>query len=93
MRRHRTPAHCPFITERDPVQRGLFLAELLSELADLRHWTTITYADAFLSAPGTDAQRTQAAKLAAADDHQAAERAAARVAGYRHMIGVNDAAS
>jgi hypothetical protein len=88
------PWTCPHLNERDPLDRGLFLVDLLSDLAALRAAATATYAEAFLAAPGTDAQRAQAAKLAAADDHMAAELAAAKVAGYRLMIGgTNDATS
>lgn len=78
---------CPNLAERDPLHRGLFLADLLSELAMMRHHATTTYADAFLNATGTDSQRTQAAKLATADAHLAAELSAARVAAYRYIIG------
>lgn len=87
------PWHCPHLIERDPLDRGLFLTDLLSDLAAYRAETTRTYAEAFLEASGTDAQRTQAAKLAAADAHMTAELAAAKVAGYRLMIGATDATS
>jgi hypothetical protein len=80
------PALCPFLTETDPVQRGLFLAELLSELAQCRYEATTTYAAAYLAAEGSAEARTQTAKLEAADEHLAAELAAARVAGYQQII-------
>lgn len=89
------PSDCGWIRETDPFHRGLFLAELLADLAELRHAATVAYAEAFLGHVGTDAQRTQAAKLAAADAHLEAEKQAARVAGYRHMVaeGADDATS
>jgi hypothetical protein len=75
------------LTERDPVHRGLFLNELLAELAQLRHAASVIYADAYLDADGNAEARTQAAKRAVADEHLAAELAAARVSAYQVMIG------
>lgn len=83
-------AECPYLLQRDRLGRALFLEELLADLATLRSVATVTYAETFLGAQGTDAQRTQAAKAGAADDHLAAELAAAKVAAYRYLIEGTD---
>jgi len=70
-------------------ERADHLGALLRDLAQLRSNATVTYAEAFLAGDkGTDRQREQAAKLAAAPDHLAAEEAAAAVAAYQLMIAV-----
>jgi hypothetical protein len=84
------PSSCPYLAETDPPLQALFLVELLSELAQLRHAETIAYAQALADASGTEAVRARA-KGAVADEHLAAELAAARVAGYQHILkGTSD---
>jgi hypothetical protein len=81
-----TPSECPYLAQRDPVGQALFLVELLTELATARLAAVVKHANAYLDATGTDASRSQTARIAAANERLAAEFAAAKVAGYQHIL-------
>lgn len=62
------------------------LARLLAELAAARRSATETYANAFLEAAGPVLERTERAKLAAADAVMRADLARAEVEVYRLLL-------
>jgi hypothetical protein len=66
--------------------RARELQSMLSGLAHARADEAAKYARVYLAAQGNAEQRTQAARLATAEAHLAAELAAAKVAAYKLML-------
>lgn len=79
-------AGLPAVLPATPEAQGALLEALMIEWAKARYQVTKTYAKAYLGATGADGLRTQAAKLAAAEDQLALDYARATVDGYRAML-------